>query len=110
MRINKILESINKAIDTIRKEKELNARGHFVAVSTIKKSMGPYKEYRITVDYVNLNSHENYMFCSNTCMERCNTGEECKLEEQCTLELLTKFFIRWNKLKDKVIVGDYGCE
>lgn len=110
MKINSILEGINKAIDVIRINREINVNGHFTAISNIKKSMGPYKEYRIVIDYINLDSHENFMFCSNHCMERCPVGEEYKLEEQCTQEILTKFFIKWDKYKESIIVGDYGCE
>lgn len=110
MKINNILESINKAIDVMRFNEGIEANGHFVAMSSIKKSMGPYKAYHIIIDYVDLDGHKNFTFCNNTCMERCPTGEEHKLEEQCTLEVLTRFFIKWNKFKDAIIKGEYDSE
>lgn len=110
MKINQILESFNKALDAIRFTRGIKVNGHFNAVSTVKKSMGPYKTYRIVIDYVNLDNHENYPFCNNTYTDVCYTGEENKLEEQCTAEILVTFFIRWEKFKEAVIIGDYGCE
>ena len=110
MKINQMLESINKALDAIRFQRGIEVNGHFVAVTSIKKSMGAYKICTITVDYINLDEHENFKFCTNTLSDECVKGEEDKLEDRCALELLTSFFIRWEKFKEAVIIGDYGCE
>lgn len=110
MKIDEVLESLNKALDDIRERKQLNVKGHFVALPSIKKSMGPYKEYRIRINYVNGVDNEVHLFCTNTCMERCNAGEEDKLANQCETEVLRKFFICLHKYYDSIIIGDYGCE
>lgn len=108
MKINSILESINKAIDCIRKDNDIEVRGHFTALTTIKKSMGPYKECRIEINYTDLSEHKTTLFCNATCMERCAPNEEHKLIDHTTDCVITKFFIKWLECSNDIINSGYG--
>ena len=108
MRINNILEGINKAIDHIRESSNVEAKGHFTAITTIKKSMGPYKECRIEINYTDLLEHKTTLFCNTTCMERCAPNEEYKLIDRTTENIITKFFVKWLECGDDVIKKGYG--
>lgn len=110
MRINQILESINKAIDQFRAERNISARGHLIGICSIYKEMGPYKRFEMHLDYVNIDTENTVIVCENKCIDKCPIGQELKLEEKCTSELLTKFFIKWEELKEQIITGKYGAE
>ncbi len=108
MRINSTLESINKAIDHTRKETGIETKGHFTALTTIKKLMGPYKECRIEINYTNLLKQQTTPFCTAVCVERCKPNEEHKLIEQTTDNAITEFFIKWIKCGNDIIIDGYG--
>lgn len=108
MRINSILESINRAIDRTRKDTCIETRGHFTALTTIKKLMGPYKECRIEINYTDLSKQQTSSFCVVTCVERCASNEEHKLIEKTTDDAITEFFIKWIKCGNDIIIDGYG--
>lgn len=109
MRIDNTLESINKAVDYIRNDSNIvSIRGHFVALITLTKAMGPYKECNIQVNYIDIDNQKIIPFCSEKCVDRCTANEEYKLVEQTTDKLITTFFIKWNKYANDIINGVYG--
>lgn len=92
MKINEVLEAYNKAIDHIREERNINAKGHFIAVEDVKKSMGPYKQFYVSILYHNGTNKVNYPVAGAQLMERCPAGTEEQALEKCELAALSKFF------------------
>lgn len=93
MKINEVLEAYNKAIDNIREEKNITAKGHFISIADIKKSMGPYKQIYVTILYHDGVKNVNYPFAGAQLMDRCPIDKEETMLKQCELAALTKFFL-----------------
>ena len=92
MKINEVLEAYNKAIDCLREEKSIADKGHLIAVEDVKKSMGPYKQFYVSILYHNGTSKVNYPVAGAQLMERCPAGTEEQALERCELAALSKFF------------------
>ena len=56
MKINSVLEAINRALDEERAKRSLDIKGHFTSTMNIKKSMGPYKQCYINIRKLIFNS------------------------------------------------------
>jgi hypothetical protein len=109
MKIDNILESINRAIDYVRDNNNIiSVKGHFVALTTINKGMGSYKECNIQVNYIDIKNQKIIPFCNEKCIEKCVANEEHKLIDQTTSKLITAFFIKWNECSNDIINGLYG--
>lgn len=110
MRINEVLECANKALDEIRESEVLQVKGHFVSTTTVRKSMGPYRQCDIKIIYVNLDSKENYTFCTASSMERCSVEEEKKLIDTTEAKALTLFFLKQHEREiwKQIVEGSYG--
>lgn len=109
MKINEVLEAYNKVIDTLREEKGIKAKGHFVAVTNIKKSMGPYKQFYVHILYCDVTKNINYPFAGAQLMERCPAGQEEEILNKCELAALKSFFLYCQQegILDKVIHNTY---
>lgn len=112
MRINEVLECANKAIDEIRKKESINAKGHFVSTTEIKKAMGPYKQCVVGIVYINLDKHSTYAFCGASIMERCLSENEEKIIKKAEAQALTQFFMyqHMENIWEQIIKGEYGTE
>lgn len=110
MIINEILECANKAIDEIRKKRNITAKGHFVATTEIKKAMGPYKQCVVGIVYINMDRRSTHAFCGSSVMERCLSKEEDQLIKKAVTEALTQFFLYQHNqdIWEQVITGEYG--
>lgn len=53
IKINDILECVNRVLDKERLAKNLEVRGHFVHVLNIEKHIGTIKTFHARVDFVN---------------------------------------------------------
>lgn len=111
MKINDILESYNKAIDKIRKDKGITENGHLMAFTDVRKSMGPYKEFRTDILYISSDRNNTYV-CNHVSMERCLKDEEQKFVEKNELIVLEKLFtLLYNKfIWNQLIEGTYGTQ
>lgn len=112
MKIDDVLECLNKTLDEIRAKKGYTTKGHFISTMNIKKSMGPYKQCYITIIYVNLDTKTTTPVSEGSYMERVlvdRVEEFVKVAEQYAL---TKFFIKLNEpnLWEDIIIGKYGSE
>lgn len=96
MKISEVLEAYNKAIDELREEKGIIAKGHFISIADIKKSMGPYKQVYVNILYHDGNKNLNYPFAGAQVMDRCPIDKEGAMLTKCELAALTKFFIYCN--------------
>lgn len=110
MRINEVLEALNRAIDEQRGIRGLNIVGHFTSTMNIKKSMGPYKQCYVSIVYVKPEDKEVIPFCEGSYMERVlvdRVEEFINIAEQ---QALTKFFIRCHEpnLWEDILTGEYG--
>ena len=100
MKINEVLECINKVSDSKRE----NTHGHLIAVTEIKKSMGPYRQAYTHIYYIDLDKKDKYEYCTASIMDRCTKDKEDKLKERCEKEALIKLFSlitvkdNWEKL------------
>ena len=110
MTINEVLECVNKAIDEIRKERNITAKGHFVATVEIKKAVGPYKQCVVGIVYINMDKRSTHAFCGASVMERCLSKEEGNLVKKTIAEALTTFFLYQHNVYiwEQVITGEYG--
>ena len=86
MTFNEILECANKVLDTERKKNGIEARGHFVGFTGIKKLMGNYREVCIDVNYVN--GDRTYAVSR---IRHTYQGEV--KEEECMKEAIYQFFM-----------------
>lgn len=112
MRIDDVLECLNKTLDELRARRGITTKGHFISTMNIKKSMGPYKQCYIIIYYVNLDTKINTPFTEGTYMERVlvdRVEDFIKVAEQYAL---TKFFIMCNEpnLWESIIIGEYGSK
>lgn len=112
MRINEVLECANKAIDEIRKKENIDAKGHFVSTTEIRKAMGPYKQCIVEIMYINLDRHNTHAFCGASIMERCLSENEEKIIKKAETQALTQFFVyqHTDSIWEQIIKGEYGTE
>lgn len=107
MKINDVLECLNKVLDSERGE-DSKVQGHLIAMTEIKKSMGPYKHAYTHIYYIDLNNKEKYEYCTGDVMDRCTIDKEDKLKEKSEKAALTKLFRRITspKLWDELLTGN----
>lgn len=112
MKINNVLEAINRALDEERIKRSLDIKGHFTSTMNIKKSMGPYKQCYINIVYVNPTTKEVKNFCEGTYMERVLVDRVEDFIDIAEQYALTKFFIRCHEpnLWEDIIKGEYGTK
>lgn len=110
MKINDVLECFNKALTVDRENQNRENKGHFVAYSNIRKSMGPYREFFTQIVYVNPVTTETKYICNNKLMERCCKDEESIKLETNEKKALEKFIylMQQPEVWNKVIQGKYG--
>ena len=112
MKINSVLEAINRALDEERAKRSLDIKGHFTSTMNIKKSMGPYKHCYINIVYVNPVTKEVKNFCEGSYMERVLVDRVEDFIDIAEQYALTKFFIHCHEpnLWEDIIKGEYGTK
>lgn len=90
MKINEILECINKTLDEERALKEIHCSGHFVAHTLWEKKIGTAKEFHVCIDYINNGVPYKYSAIHHTC--QCPVEDIDNMKEQVELMALTQFF------------------
>lgn len=112
MKIDDVLECLNKTLDELRAKRGITTKGHFVSTMNIKKSMGPYKQCYITIIYVNLDSKINTPVSEGTYMERVLVDRVEEFISVAERYALTKLFIKLNEpnLWENITIGEYGSK
>lgn len=109
MKINEVLESYNKFLETYREAHNNNCKGHFIALTAIKKSMGPWKEFHVNIYYIGSNK-ERYPFISSSTMEKCLKEKEEQCIDKLSLNALQCFFHRLyaDNIFNSIVEDSYG--
>lgn len=109
MKINEVLESYNKFLETYREAHDINCKGHFIALTAIIKSMGPWKEFRINIYYIDSNK-EKYPFISSSTMEKCPKEKEEQCIDKLSLNALQCFFhhLYADNVFNSIVKDSYG--
>lgn len=92
MKFNDVLDCFNTAIEGERVIKDLYVKGHLVGVTEVKKSMGPYRQCYVYVNYVDRNTGENFRLVTATLMDRVTVNQVedfiTKAEKQAIIKLI----------------------
>ena len=109
MKISQVLEAYNKVVDNFREAEGIEANGHFVLLEDIKKAMGSYKQFTVTILYHNMDKNVNYPFVGAQLIEKCPSGKEEEAMCKCELRALVNFFAycRSEKVFDSVLNNTY---
>lgn len=109
MKLNDVLDCFNTAIEGERVTRNLNVKGHLVSAIEIRKSMGPYKQSYIYINYVDRETGNNYRVLTDTFMDRVPTDELdafiMKSEKQALLKLIV--ILRDNDMWNSIVNGTY---
>ena len=109
MKFNDVLDCFNTAIEGERIIRDLHVRGHLVGVTEVKKSMGPYRQSYVYVNYVNRDTGENSRLVTATLMDRVTVSQVedfiLKSEKQAILKLIIT--LQDQKIWSAIINGTY---
>ena len=109
MKFNDVLDCFNTAIEGERIIKDLNIKGHLVGVTEVKKSMGPYRQSYVYINYVNRDTGENFRLVTATLMDRVTVNQVedfiLKSEKQAILKLIIT--LQDQKIWSAIINGTY---
>lgn len=112
MRFNDILNEINKVIEALRVTRELYIKGHLVSTMQIHKSMGPYKQFYLYIDYIDTDNNQSYRLLTNSLMAKAPSDklEEIKieLEKSSLFKLIT--LLHDSNVWESIIEGKYGTK
>ena len=93
MKINDILECINKVLVEERKIKNLpEVLGHFVFHLNWEKNLGTIKTFHAYIDFINMKEGAPYTVVSETCTMDCPVDRLDEMKEVMTKKTLTRFF------------------
>lgn len=106
MKIERIIEIVNKYIEDKRKELKIQTKGHLVLQKTIKASGGfkLYKEYTITLWFVK--DKKKYSIYASKGINSGSNNEDI-LDEACTYMLKDVFEWLNTPFFDKIVKGEY---
>lgn len=93
MKINEVLECVNKVLDQDRAVNNIECNGHLVAHTSWEKKIGTAKEFHVYIDYVN--GDQTYKYISKHHICQCPADEVDSMKNQVelmALELLFKAF------------------
>lgn len=105
MKINDILEKVNKLLDKQREIEHINTKGHFIGTMTLRKSMGPYKQCTVEISYVNMTNSTITPIIKSTLMERVANNEDNPIIDNTTTDAISKFIVKtasdnnWENIK-----------
>lgn len=93
MKINDILEKVNKLLDQQRELEGIDTKGHFIGTMTLRKSMGPYKQCTIEISYVNMTNSTITSVIKSTLMERV-ANDDNPIIDSTTADAVSKFLVK----------------
>lgn len=93
MKINDVLECINKTLETERKAKGIEAIGHFVCHQNYAKRIGTIKEFQTHIDFVNFNTGHTHRVISYFHVENCLQDKVEEIKDRIALKVLKEFFL-----------------
>lgn len=92
MKIDDILECLNRTLDAERKAKNIDTSGHFIYYIGVKKEIGAVKTFIAYVDFVNNKQVTNHVIrYEHTC--NCPTEKIAETKDIVSLQVLTNLFI-----------------
>lgn len=108
MKVEDIIEGLNRHIENKRKDLNIEAKGHIVLQKEINtnSSFKAYKDYRYTIWFTNRKSHRLIIVNQSA---RVLDGQEELMERQMNIILCQSLF-DWigSKYYDEVIKGEYN--
>lgn len=93
MKINDVLECINRALEDERRAKGIEAIGHFVCHSNYAKRIGTIKEFQTFIDFVNYKTGCSHRVTSYFHVENCLQDKVEEIKERIALKVLKEFFL-----------------
>lgn len=109
MKFNDIIDCFNVSIEGERIIKDLHIYGHLVYVMEIKKSIGPYKQSYIYINYVNRDTGENHRLVTSELTDRADTKSMdafiLKSEKQALLKLIVT--LQDKQIWEAIVNGTY---
>ena len=108
MKIQDIIEGLNRHIEETRKELKIQIKGHIVLHKTIELcSFKAYKKYSAELIYINTSSKNKVSIGKVDIVDKVLEGQEEKMLSKVTIELvqlILKFVS--SELFDKIIKGE----
>lgn len=93
MKINDVIECINRTLEAERKAKGIEAVGHFVYHSNYTKRIGSIKEFGSFIDFVNFNLGASVRVCSLSYVDTCPVEHIEETKEEIALKTLSEFLL-----------------
>ena len=100
MKINDVLECVNKTLDKEREAKKLKVKGHFVHMLNVEKQIGTTKTFHALISFIN-NSGVNIPFIRISHTVACPIEQLEEMKDKVLISLLEDFFaaLRFGKGK-----------
>lgn len=95
MKINDVIECVNKALDKERKAKLIEARGHFVFHINYERMIGSVKKFKATIEFISYGIGDNGVpktVCGVSYVTDCPVESIEQVKDRITLMLLDNFF------------------
>ena len=95
MKINDVIECVNKNIDMEREMRKIQAKGHFVFYLNYEKKIGQIKEVHAYIQYVKFSVEDNGKPYDVVAIHHTESYPNEKIEElkeKVALDLLAQFF------------------
>ena len=107
MKINDILNCINKSLEKERQEKQINKKGFFIFYGNYKKCIGSIKEFDYYIDFVinkNTKYHISAVHFSVPCLSNdIESFKENVIEPALFTDLFEKLKLEYDKFLNVVI-------
>lgn len=113
MKINDVIECVNKNIDMEREMRKLETKGHFIFFMNYEKKIGQIKEFHAYIQYVKFSVGDNGKPYNVTVIhhtENCPNDKIEEVKEKVALDLLSQFFnaLRYSCMSNKYDEFIYG--
>lgn len=93
MKINDVIECINKTLEKERKALGIEAIGHFVYQSACVNRIGTVKEFQASINFVNFNIGHTIRVCSYYALESCPTDKVEEVKDRIALNVLEELLL-----------------
>lgn len=92
MKINDVLECLNKTLDVERKVKRIDSSGHFIYWVEVERKIGTTRTFTAYVDFVNNKQVTHHVISyKHTCT--CPTEKVEEVKDGVSIQALTELFI-----------------
>lgn len=92
MKINDVIECVNRTLEAERKARGIEALGHFVYHSSYAKRIGTIKEFQAKIDFVNFNMGYPCRVVSYFHVEDCPQDKVEEIKDKVALKVLKELF------------------